>query len=193
MKHTRMFVFLNGKSDLSLSATFHWPFSRDGQLVAIISYASDLSLAFSLILQVCNLLVGLLFHVLDPCNKFCCDLSWIFDFSLMFILPPHVSFSPLIHAMLNCPPSLLLPFFLSFFPPFFYEDFICLQAVLFPPVIWSFHLKKKKKKRGGGFLVVFPLSIRPSLVLRFLSFFLFFPLFFFLTVKVSFYFIMQSL
>ena len=40
------FVFLKlfyGRSDLSLSATFHWPFSRDGQLVAIISYANDLS------------------------------------------------------------------------------------------------------------------------------------------------------
>ena len=35
--------FYFGRSDLSLSATFHWPFSRDGQLVAIISYANDLS------------------------------------------------------------------------------------------------------------------------------------------------------
>ena len=46
----RFFFFFSGggRSDLSLSATFHWPFSRDGQLVAIISYANDLSLSFSL-------------------------------------------------------------------------------------------------------------------------------------------------
>ena len=35
------------RSDLLLSAIFHWPFSRDGQLVAIISYANDLSLSLS--------------------------------------------------------------------------------------------------------------------------------------------------
>ena len=78
-----------GRSDLSLSATFHWPFSRDGQLVAIISYANDLSLVFSLILLLCSLLVGLLFYNLDPSSKLCGALSWIFDFSLMFILSLH--------------------------------------------------------------------------------------------------------
>ena len=84
-----LFFFWGGRSDLSLSATFHWPFSRDGQLIAIISYANDLSLVFSLILLLRSLPVGLLFHKLDPSSKLCCALSWISDFSLMFILPLH--------------------------------------------------------------------------------------------------------
>ena len=50
-----------GCHHLSLSATFHWPFSRDGQLVAIISYANDLPLVFSLILLLCSLLVAFSF------------------------------------------------------------------------------------------------------------------------------------
>ena len=78
--HIFFFFFGGGRSDLSLSATFHWPFSRDGQFVAIISFANDLSLVFSLILLLCSLPVGLLFHKLDPSSKLCCALSWIFDF-----------------------------------------------------------------------------------------------------------------
>ena len=45
------------------------------------------------------------------------------------------SFSPLIHAMLNCPSSLLLPFSKQFSN----ENLICIQTVTFPLVILSLH------------------------------------------------------
>ena len=42
-----LLFFLGGRSDLSLSATFHWPFSCDGHLVAIMPKISlSLSLSF---------------------------------------------------------------------------------------------------------------------------------------------------
>ena len=142
-----------GRSDLSLSAIFHWPFSRDGQLVAIISYANDLSLVFSLILLLCSLLVGLLFRNLDPSSKPCCALSWIFDFSLMFILPlhgysgwtisvhmhyfhSHHSFMPCLtvhrHHFSLC--FFFLSFSFSFFSPLF------LMRASFACRPWCFHL-----------------------------------------------------
>ena len=67
-----------------------------------------------------------------------------------------VSFSPLIHAMLNCPPSSFLPFFLSFFLSFFFFFPLLLMRASFACRPWCFHLlyclfiknKFKKKRRG---------------------------------------------
>ena len=47
-----------------------------------------ISLTFSFILYLCSLLVGLHFHILGPSTEFCCTLSWICGFSLMYVLPP---------------------------------------------------------------------------------------------------------
>ena len=64
-----LFLFFHGRTDLSLSGTFHWLFSRVGQLVAIIFYASDLSLSFSL-------------------SFFNSVILWVFSF-MFLILPTH--------------------------------------------------------------------------------------------------------
>ena len=139
-----------GGNKISLTSTFHWPFSRDVQLIAIISYANDLSSAFSLI---CFLFISVVFFrflsfmvLILPQNSAGLSLRSLMSSLPLhnhsrWTMPAHSQYSHSHHSFMQCLTVHRRYFFLFFFSSFCFSNvgLICKQAMMCPLVVSSFH------------------------------------------------------